>query len=43
MSQDKEKDQSVEQLKKLKDKPLPEHIRKSVDEKIKHTQKPFNK
>lgn len=43
MEAEKDKNQQEEQLKKLKEKPLPEHIKKSVDEKIKHTQKPFNK
>ena len=43
MDKNKPKEDQVDKLKKLKDKELPEHIRKSVDEKIKHTQKPFSK
>lgn len=42
MSDKSTKDQE-EQLKKLKEKSLPEHIKKSVDEKLKHIKKPFNK
>lgn len=43
MDKNKDKNQQEEQLKKLKEKPLPEHIAKSVDEKIKHTQQPLSK
>lgn len=43
MADNKNKNQQEEQLKKLKEKSLPENIRKSVDDKIKHLKKPFNK
>lgn len=43
MADNKDKNPQEEQLKRLKEKPLPEEIRKSVDEKIKRVQKPFNK
>ena len=32
-----------DQLKKLKEKPLPDHIKKSVDEKLKYINKPIKK
>ncbi len=43
MDKSKENKEQVDKLKKLKDKNLPEHIRKDVDTKIAQTQKPFNK
>jgi len=40
---DKTKQEQIDKLKQLKDKPLPENIKKSIDEKQKHIAKPFNK
>ncbi len=42
MDKDKQQEQ-IDKLKQLKDKPLPENIKKSIDEKQKNLQKPFNK
>lgn len=43
MIDNKNKNQQEEQLKKLKEKSLPEHIRKSVDNKIASLDKQVNK
>lgn len=43
MNKNSIKNAQEEQLKKLKDKPLPEHIEKSVDQKLKNINKPINK
>lgn len=40
---DKSKQEQIDKLKQLKDKELPENIKKSIDEKQKHVAKPFNK
>lgn len=42
MNNQKQKEQ-IEKLEKLKQKRLPDHIQKSIAEKQKHIQKPFNK
>ena len=42
MSDQKQKEQ-IEKLEKLKEKNLPENVQKSIAEKQKHIQKPFNK
>jgi hypothetical protein len=42
MNDQKQKEQ-IEKLEKLKEKPLPENVQKSIAEKQKHIQKPFNK
>jgi hypothetical protein len=43
MEKIKDNTQQIEKLKQLKEKQLPAHIQKSVDEKIKYIQKPLNK
>lgn len=40
---DKKQQETIDKLKQLKEKELPENVRKSVAEKQKHVQKPFNK
>lgn len=35
--------EEIEKLNKLKEKPLPDHIQKSIDQKQKHITKPLNK
>lgn len=42
MNKDKQQEQ-LDKLKQLKEKELPENVRKSIAEKEKHVQKPFNK
>lgn len=42
MSKDKEQ-QELDKLKQLKEKELPENVRKSIAQKEKHLKKPFNK
>jgi hypothetical protein len=42
MNDQKQKEQ-IEKLNKLKEKPLPDHIKKSIDEKQKNITKPLNK
>lgn len=41
--QDKKQQEQLNKLKQLKEKELPENVRKSIAEKEKHVQKPFNK
>lgn len=42
MNKDKQQEQ-IDKLKQLKEKELPENVRKSIAEKEKHLVKPFNK
>lgn len=39
----KNQKEQIEKLNKLKEKNLPDNVRKSIDEKQKHLVKPFNK
>lgn len=39
----KKQAEQIEKLNKLKEKSLPDNVRKSIDEKQKHLVKPFNK
>lgn len=40
---DKKQQEQIDKLKQLKEKELPENIRKSIAEKEKHVKTPFNK
>lgn len=40
---DQKTQEQIEKLNKLKEKPLPDHVQKSIEEKQKHITKPFNK
>lgn len=40
---DKKQQEQIDKLKQLKEKELPENVRKSIAEKEKHIKKPFNK
>lgn len=40
---DQKQKEEIEKLNKLKEKPLPDHIQKSIDQKQKHITKPLNK